>query len=262
MTRTHDGSRSMQLRELADALSAVTRRVAEEGGTPLDRLVHATLEAIPAARAVSLTVLEHGGFRTEAWTDELARRADVLQYDLGCGPCVDAVLENTANISGDVSTDQRWAEWGTRVAAEVGVHSVLAYRLVMEGDQQAIASLNLYAQEVDAFDEQALHLGVVLATHGSLLMTAVMARDLVTNLVARLQGNREVGIAMGVLMHRHQVTREQAFDLLRLAGQEGDLSLAEVATSVADTGDVTLLGAGRGDDASAGHASPAGTPGG
>ncbi len=102
----------------------------------------------------------------------------------------------------------------------------------------------------------------MLATHGSLLMTAVMARDLVTNLVARLQGNREVGIAMGVLMHRHQVTREQAFDLLRLAGQEGDLSLAEVATTVADTGDVTLLGSSRGDDAGAGHVSPTGTPGG
>ena len=261
MAHTHDDSRSSQLRELAQALSAVTDRVAGEAGAPLDSLARATLEAIPAAGAVSLTVLEKGGFRTEAWTHELARHADALQYELGRGPCVDAVLEDTANISGDVAPDHRWGEWGPRVAADVGVHSVLAYRLVMEGESQAIASLNVYAREVDAFDQEALHLGVVLATHGSLLMTAVMTRDLAADLLESLQANREVGVAIGVLMHRHQMTREQAFDLLRLACQDNDLSLVEVATTVADAGDVTMLGVPLGGDANAGRASGAGPPG-
>lgn len=236
-------ARSVELRELADALNSVTRRV-DGGGArdrALDRLTQATLEAIPGARAASVTVLDRGQFDTRAWTDELARAADALQYELGRGPCVDAVLEDKANISGDVSSDPRWGQWGPRVAADLGVRSVLAYRLRLEGEHRAIASLNVYATAVSAFDEHGLHLGVVLATHGSLLMSAVMARDVAENLADSLRANREVGVAMGVLMHRHRLTREQAFDLLRLASQELSMDVSEVAATVADTGDLAML---------------------
>lgn len=234
-------TRSVELRHLADALREVTRRVEDGGGDPLGRLVEATLEVIPTATAVSLTMLERGQFRTPASTDELARRADALQYELGRGPCVDAVLEDVANISGDVAHDPRWGEWGPRVAADLGVHSALAYRLVVDGGHQAIASLNVYATEAEAFDEESLHRGVVLAAHGSLLMAAVMARDVAAGLAASLQANREVGVAMGMLMQRHRLTREQAFDLLRLESQETGTSVADVASSVADTGDLARL---------------------
>ena len=234
-------ARSLELRELADALNSVTRRVEERGGEPLDRLTHATLDAVPGAEAVSMTVLERGRFETRVWTHELARQGDRLQYELGRGPCVDAVLENSANLSGDVSVDPRWGEWGPRVAADLEVRSVLAYRLLLEAKPEVIASLNVYSTSVDAFDAQALHLGVVLATHGSLLMSAVLARDVAENLAVTLQTNREVGVAMGVLMHRHRLTREQAFDLLRLAGQRSSMPLAEVAATVADTGDVPMV---------------------
>lgn len=253
--------RSLELRELADALNAVTRRVDGTEGEPLDRLTHATLDAIPGAEAVSMTVLDRGRFETRAWTDELARRADALQYDLGQGPCVDAVLEDTANRSGEIATDRRWGEWGSRVAADLGVHSVLAFRLLLEGGHDAIASLNVYSARVDAFDDDAMHLGVVLATHGSLLLTAVMARDLAANLADTLQANREVGIAMGVLMHRHRLTRDQAFDLLRLASQENTLALADVAAAVADSGDLTMLKAPLGGGGGRRQAPPEGTSG-
>jgi hypothetical protein len=233
--------RSRELHDLAEAMSAVTRRVDEAGGRPLDGLAEATLDGIPAAEAVSLTVLERGRFRTEAWTDEMASRADGLQYELGVGPCVDAVLERGAYLSGDVARDERWGPWGPRVEDEVGVRSVIAYRLVLEGDRDAVASLNVYSTRAEAFDEQALHRGVVLATHGSLLVTAMMAREAAEKLATALQGNREVGVAMGVLMHRHRLTREQAFDLLRMASQDGNRPLSAVATEVADTGDLTSL---------------------
>lgn len=243
MTSGQGTGRSDELRQLAETLSAVTKRVDARGGEPLDRLAEGTLEAIPSAEAVSVTVLQRGTFETRASTHEFAERADSLQYRLGRGPCVDAVLENTANITGDVAADPRWGEWGPRVAEEVGVRSALAYRLRLQGEQTAIASLNVYSTRLDAFDEQALHRGVVLATHGSLLMTALMARDVAVNLADTLQGNREIGVAMGVLMHRHRVTREQAFDLLRLESQETGAPMSEVATAVADAGDLAELSA-------------------
>ena len=136
--------RSRELHDLADAMGAVTRQLDEAGGRPLDRLAEATLDGIPGAEAVSMTVLEKGRFRTDTSTDAMAERADALQYELGRGPCIDAVLERGAYLSGDVADDERWGQWGPRVAADVGVRSVLAYRLVLEREDAAVASLNVY----------------------------------------------------------------------------------------------------------------------
>ena len=41
-------------------------------------------------------------------------------------------------------------------------------------------------------------------------------------------------------MHQHRITREQAFDLLRVASQDSNRKLADVATDVADTGVLTI----------------------
>jgi AmiR/NasT family two-component response regulator len=43
-------------------------------------------------------------------------------------------------------------------------------------------------------------------------------------------------MAMGILMARHQVTDDQAFDLLRIASQNSNRKLADIARDVCDTG--------------------------
>ena len=229
--------RSGDLVAIAEALRAVAERAGETGARPpLDELVHATLEQVPGARSVSVTVLRGGRFRTAATTDDLALAADALQYEIGSGPCVDAILDDAVYVTQDVSEDQRWPQWGARVSTELGVSSVLAYRLSLLDDSGAIAALNVYSDRVGAFDDRDLGTGLVLATHGSLLVTAVLARDKAENLLRALESNREIGIAMGILMHRHKLDREQAFAVLRVASQDSNRKLAEVASEVADTG--------------------------
>ena len=56
------------------------------------------------------------------------------------------------------------------------------------------------------------------------------------NLLKALESNRETGVAIGVLMARHGLTREQAFDVLRHASQNSNRKLAHVAGEVAETG--------------------------
>lgn len=221
-------------------MGAVTQWVHGAGGR-LDGLAKAALERIPGAESCSVTVLEQDRLQTEAATHDWARRADALQYELRRGPCVEAVLNDSVYVSGEVSDDPRWGRWGPQVAADHGVRSVLAHRLVLHGEGRALASLNVYARRPEAFDDDAVHLGVLLAAHGALLVTALMARDAAEDLAAALQTNREVGLAMGVLMHRHRLTRDQAFDVLRVAAQDSDRSLVEVATDVVDTGDLAAL---------------------
>ncbi len=163
-------------------------------------------------------MLRGGRFRTEASTDGVALRADALQYEIGSGPCVDAILDDNVYVTQDVANDERWARWGRQVSTELGLHSVLAYRLGLLDDSDAIAALNVYSDQVGAFDSSRdLGTGLVLATHGSLLVTAQLARDKADNLLKALESNREIGVAMGILMHRHRLDRDQAFAVLRVA---------------------------------------------
>ncbi len=228
---------------LAQAMSAVAERASQGGDAhALEGLVHAAVEQVPRAHRASVTVLRGTRFRTEASTDDRALRADALQYELRSGPCVDAVLEDHVFVTGDVTQDPRWSEWGRRANAEAGVVSVLAYRLHLHDDSGAIAALNVYSDDRDAFDDRALGTGLVLATHGSLLVTAMIARDHADNLLRALESNREIGVAMGILMQGHQLTRDQAFGVLRAASQDTNRKLADVATEVAETGTLAVRG--------------------
>lgn len=239
--RTPAPDGSTDLRELADAMRSLADRVSDaEGSEALDELVQVATEQVPAAQWASLTVLRDHRFTTEATTHEAAVQADLLQYDLGSGPCVDAVRDDSVYVTGDVASDERWPEWGRRVHSELGVTSVLSQRLSLLDESGAIAGLNIYSREPEAFDDRAVGMGLVLATHGSLLVTAMLARGRATNLVRALESNREIGVAMGILMQRHHLTREEAFAVLRVASQDSNRKLSQVATEVADTGTLPI----------------------
>jgi hypothetical protein len=232
-----------ELLDLAVAMQALADGATTATGAPaLHDLVHLAVERIEPARWASLTVKRATGFRTEASTDEAATKADTLQYKMGFGPCVEAVLEDSVYVSGDVAHDERWPQWGARVHQELGVRSVLSQRLHLSADVGVIAGLNMYSNTGDAFDERARAMGLVLATHGGLLMNTMLATDQVRNLQKALESNRQIGVAMGVLMNQYRLNQTQAFDVLRAASQDSNRKLSDIALEVADTGTVSIRG--------------------
>jgi GAF domain-containing protein len=148
---------------------------------------------------------------------------------------VDAVLEDAIFRAGDLRHDRRWPNFGRRAADEAGINSMLAIRLYVE-DFDFLAGLNLYAHANDAFEETTETIVTILATHAALAIAGANARARASNLEKALDSNREIGVAMGVLMAQHKITREQAFGLLRLASQNSNRKLADIAGEVADTG--------------------------
>ena len=50
--------------------------------------------------------------------------------------------------------------------------------------------------------------------------------------------NRRIGMAMGILMERHRLTEEQAFDQLRDLSQHANVKLRDLAEQIIYTGDV------------------------
>lgn len=73
-----------------------------------------------------------------------------------------------------------------------------------------------------------------------------VANELAVNLQEALQASREIGMAMGILIERHKLTSEQAFDQLRGASSRRNVKLRDVAKEVLYTGELSpVQGAGR-----------------
>jgi hypothetical protein len=233
-------SSGSHLRELAAAFAALRERLAEVGGEgPLDAVAQVTVESLPAADAASITLIRQQEFQTAAWTGELARCADRIQYECGSGPCIDAITEDSVVRVDDVRDDGRWPQFGQRAADELGVASMLAFRLVLDSSE-SIGGLNVYSQRLAAFDDDDADFGVLLATHGALAVAAADNRSRADHLARALQSSRDIGAAMGILMATYKVTREQAFDLLSVSSQHSQRKLAAVALDVVETGSLTI----------------------
>jgi len=228
------------LRHVADVFADLGHEVRTIGPerTP-DALVEVAVRHVPGASWASMTTLRRQTFTTVAATDDRARRADNLQYELRSGPCVDAILDDTLYAPRDLREDDRWPEYGRRVAADLGVLSMLSYRLTLDVDD-VVAGLNIYGLETNAFGEPSREMGLLLATHASLAVSSALNRARADNLEQALESNRDIGVAMGVLMTAHRLTRQQAFDVLRVASQHTNRKLRDIALDVAETGTLDL----------------------
>ena len=81
-----------------------------------------------------------------------------------------------------------------------------------------------------------LTIGLLMATHGGLAVASSVAQEKVANLEKALESNREIGVAIGILVNSRRCTQEQAFGLLRQASQSNHRKLAAVAADVTFTG--------------------------
>ena len=210
----------------------------EDAARVLDALMTRAAQLIEAADWASVTVVRSGSGSTIASSHPEALAADEVQYRLRSGPCFDAAVDDNVYVTGEIDQDERWPEYGRIVHEEMGVSSVIAHRLVLLGDESADAALNIYSRTPDAFDDDDVHESLLLATQCALLVSAHLASDRADNLVQALGSNREIGVAMGILMAGHKVTQEQAFDLLRIASQDMNRKLSTLAKEVAETGEL------------------------
>jgi hypothetical protein len=207
--------------------------------TALAVITARAVKVVPGAEEAGVTRSRVGGFDTVAATGELPIEVDQIQYDLGSGPCVDAVVHQRVYSTGDVARDPRWPEFGRRAAEQTGLQSMLSFRMFLEDDER-IAGLNFYARQPDAFDARAERTALLLATHGVAVMAINQRQNKIDNLERALATSREIGTAIGILMALLKVTREQAFDLLRVASQHRHRRLADIARDVVETGTLDI----------------------
>ncbi len=76
----------------------------------------------------------------------------------------------------------------------------------------------------------------MFAAYVSLVFMGASARREAELLRAGLESNRQIGVAMGILMARNLYTQEQAFGHLRSSSQQLNVKLRDIAAEVARTG--------------------------
>jgi transcriptional regulator with GAF, ATPase, and Fis domain len=193
-------------------------------------LCRAAPRVVPGCDHASLMLRRGDRFITAAASDETARRIDEAERELGDGPCVDAIVEEAAQVDADMRSDSEWPRLAEWILAHTPVRGALGYRLVIDEDK--VGALNLFSDTPGALTTQAVDQAAVFAAFTSVAVTAARHNERAETLRAGLDSNREIGKAIGLLMAFHKVSDAEAFQMLRTASQDMNLKLADVAREV------------------------------
>jgi hypothetical protein len=168
--------------------------------------------------------------RTVAATSRLPEQLDRLREEVGEGPALDVLDVNDMVMCEDLAADPRWPVFGQRAHEQFGVRSVASFRLHLGADHRA--ALTFLSDWPYAFDDAAIAIGCIFAAYSSLaLLTEHVLRSRVTPRLAA-QVHREIGIAVGILLTRENLTTEQAYRRLHEASRSLRTSLPEAAQHV------------------------------
>ena len=221
-------SLEMFVRQLADAARSMQEKTTTQ--QVLDEAVLVAVEIIEGCDLAGMSIVNPGGIDTPAGSGEALRRLDELQFELREGPCFDALRKHEVVIARDLSTDRRWPTWGPRVTDEIGVRSIVSYRLFTGAD--TLGAMNLYSWTSDAFDSEDMHNGGALAAH---VAVALAEAQNVTHLETAITVRTVIGRAEGILMERFDLSPAQAFAVLRRASQDRNIKLNRVAEALVRT---------------------------
>jgi GAF domain-containing protein len=156
--------------ELDPMMSARIAEEPEAASRPIravDEIVNDVREQLYADHA-GITLIRGRQLATVASTDGLVAWADVLQYELGDGPCRDRSWQHQTLLVSDLTTDPRWPRWAPRITA-LGITSVLAAELTGKHARRQ-GSINVYWNRRRTFTANDIALVNTFARHAAVAL--------------------------------------------------------------------------------------------
>lgn len=225
---------ALQFRELMESMTD------KAGVLDLDTVVKYAIASVDGADHSAITLSRSGGEpRTIVSSSEVPLKVDALQYRLDEGPCVAALTENDMIWIDDLTTDDTFPSFAPG-AVDLGIKSMLSTRLFLSPNDRA--ALNLYSNDASAFTADQLPLAAIFGSFASLVLIAQLQENRIMNLDRALKSNREIGVAIGILMAQQRCTRQQAFDQLSRVSQSLNRRLRDIAEEVSHTGQLPTHG--------------------
>lgn len=197
--------------------------------TALTVINQTSVESVPGAQYAGVTFIDgDGAVQTVAATHPYSTWLDLVQREVGEGPCLSAAWQQHTIHIDDMTTDARWPLYCDAALARTPVRSVLSFKLF--GDGKRMAALNFYSQAPGAFDTESIELGLIFATQTTLAWNALTREQQFRSAIA----NRDIiGQAKGILMERFKIDAIAAFELLRKFSQQSNTKLFDIADRLA-----------------------------
>jgi GAF domain-containing protein len=216
--------------ELLERLSRAARALRADDDGHLTAIVHQAAATVPAATWAGLIELERSGLVTKATLGEPPRVLDRLQQEQKSGPCIDAAREQRVMVIEDMTVDPRWPGFAAAARRE-GVCSMLCVPLWV--DRLRLGTLSFYGEKAHAFGEDERRLAAV---YGTLAALALADSKRVAQLTFAIETRDLIGQAKGILVERHRITPDAAFDMLKKVSQNTNQRLVAVAELLVSTG--------------------------
>ncbi len=216
-------------RMFADMATAIDAKPSVEEA--LAETVDLATQAVGVAEMAGVSWLVKGSpIETTFASHATVKELDSIQFDIGQGPAVDATREGSIAVIDDTRLDETYPKFSAAASAR-GVLSAMSCQL--SSPRRAIGALNFYATQAGAFDEGCREVAQIYAAQASIVLAN---RSLEGDLRTAIDTRGTIGQAMGILIERHKVAPDAAFDMLVRASQHTHTKLRELAQFVVDTG--------------------------
>jgi transcriptional regulator with GAF, ATPase, and Fis domain len=194
-------------------------------------LTESALKTLPPAQYAGVTIASRDDeVRTAAAIGPYPVLLDKIQERHRAGPCLSAAwAQQVVRIDDVAAAHDRWPGFCRDVISETPIRSVMSFQLF--ADHHTMGALNFYAEQPDAFDDDATEVGVMLATHVALGWNLVR-RDL--QFRSALASRDIIGQAKGMVMERFTIDAEQAFELLKRLSQSSNTPVVTIARQLVE----------------------------
>ena len=190
-------------------------------------------DVLPVSGAAISTVGDFLGTQTVSASDDLALRVDELQFDLGEGPCWDALRQRTPVLAIDLPAAQKQWPAFAPAATERGIASVFAFPLFI--GPLRIGAIDLYSTTTTDLDDHDQQRASAMA---AVVSRRVLHRALAATLNADeetdsdLYSRRVVYQATGMVLAQLDVTPDDARLVLQGHAFANGRTVMEVAHQV------------------------------
>lgn len=222
-----------EIEALLERIGVIARELSNAEGlsSTLQLIVDLGEDLLKHCDGVSMMLIGRGGvIETPASSSQVSYDSDMVQYTTGQGPCLDAIRQHETIIMDDLETDERWPDYRAKVL-ELGVRSMISFRLFVT--DASTGALDMYSRKPNAFDRRSQLIGQVFSAHASVAMKAALVEAAHETTI---QSRDVIGQAKGIVMARHRVTGDMAFETLKRYSQERHQKLVDVAARIAETG--------------------------
>ena len=218
--------------EAADRLARVNRLLLTQRTllAKLEAIVTMVKRTVPGCDTAGIILLVDGEPTTAAVSDRLTVEIDLVQYDTGEGPCLEAIQQGEVIRIDLMAEDERFRRLAPGALAH-DVNSVLSLPLTAHGAD--VGALNLYSHQIDAFDDRTEGLAQPLADYAAEVIASsplyAYSLDMIEGLTESMEARALVSRATGVLMATEGLNDVEALDRLRHLALSSGRSMTMVA---------------------------------